>query len=113
MMTASGHRPASFCAVRFVSVSPQNKNRLICGSSELSKFGSRRHISAKDGVETHTEARDAASAGRRRRKSDCCDFVRGYNVPPQARHVYRSMTERSKENGAWFKKMCPSLSFFE
>ena len=58
MILAEGKRSISLTAVRFVRVSPQNRNRPSSGRDVCVNPGSDRHMSAKDGVETIMEAPD-------------------------------------------------------
>ena len=50
----SGNLSCNFFVADVVSTSPQNKNTLRFGIIVLQNFLSAKHISAKDGVETHT-----------------------------------------------------------
>src|SRR5581483_11809134 len=103
-----GKRSNNCAATSGASVSPQKRKRCTFGSIAASKLLSARHNCAKDGVETQFVTCEPRRASYKRRVLATCALFKLYSVPPLASDKYKSITERSNENGAWFKKISPA-----
>src|SRR5664279_3182307 len=97
--SASGNRSRSAAAVAVGNVSPQNRNRPSLGSSDAAK-----PRSANDGVLTQTDTSLLASSSCSRRGLAPVAASTLWSVAPVASEQYRSMTDRSNENGAWLSQ---------
>src|SRR5207249_6572637 len=104
---ARGKRSSKRAAVCAASVSPQKRKRRMRGSIPSENFSSTRHICENDGVETHDVEPEFPSA-----RSSIIGFATKSrlmlnSVLPVVRLQYKSITERSNEKGAVFKKVSP------
>src|SRR5258708_5004059 len=98
--SAPGNRSSKRRAVSGKRISPQKRKRRTRWSSARLNVRSTRHISANDGVETHVVTLEFASVRYSNFELATRSRLMLKSVPPVARLQYKSITDRSKENGA-------------
>ena len=105
--SAPGKRARRSRATAGSSVSPQKRKRRSAGSMGRAKPGSARQKRANEGVDTHVVRGAPSSRRNRRRGSAISCRVMASRVPPVRSAPYRSITDRSKPKGAWFRNVSP------
>ena len=109
-MRVPGKRLMSSAATGLGSASPQNSMTRSDGMRPWPKPWFARHISANDGVETHTCGSDFSRNASMSAARSSVAFSMAKSSPPLASDMDSSYTDRSNENGAWFKKRVPGPS---